>query len=272
MSTRGTKLLVFLLIAGGLLVGADFAFAAVAEHQVSQQARKKFHLASDPAVTFHGFPFTTQALSGKYQHISLSADGVAVKNLRNLRLSAEMRDVTAPMKDVINGNTAAIEIGKLKGAVEITQADVGRLIKLPNLAIEPASKGYVRSGDPKDKIPVSVLDRRRDAMDAFPSTAGVRLTATTSIAGTRTEIVTYAILRLTKTSVSINPQRLEIGHDDGLTVVPPQVRQALLPQFSATISPGSLPFNVRPSGVAVTSGAVIVQGKANNVTFAGSAG
>lgn len=269
----GTKLLVFLVILGGLLAAADFGFAAVAEHQVSQQTRKQLDLKDDPAVTIHGFPFTSQALGGDYEHITLSADGVAVQNaLRNLHLMAELRDVTAPLNDVLAGNTDAIEIGELEGIVKIRQRDIGRLIKLPNLDIEPAAEDYVKSGDKKDKVSVKDLDKRRDAMDDFPSTAGIRLAASTRIAGSETEIVAYAILTLTDTSVAIDPRRLEIGHQNGTTVVPPVVRQNLLPQFRTTISPGSLPFNVRPSGVAVQQGAVIVQGKANNVTFADGAG
>ncbi|GAA5122862.1 DUF2993 domain-containing protein [Haloechinothrix salitolerans] len=262
-------MLVFLVTFGALLVAADFGFAAVAEHQVSQQTREQLNLNDDPAVTIHGFPFTTQALGGEYEHITLSADGVAVRDtLRNLHLIAELRDVTAPLNDVLEGNTDAIEIGELEGKIKIRQRDIGRLIKLPNLDIEPAAEAYVKSGDEKDKVSVADLDKRRDAMDDFPETAGVRLAATTRIAGTQTEIVAYGILELTETSVAIEPHRLEIGHENGRTVVPPQVRQNLLPQFRTTISPGSLPFNVRPSGVAVQQGAVIVQGKANNVTFA----
>ncbi|MPY98831.1 MAG: DUF2993 domain-containing protein [Actinophytocola sp.] len=257
---------------GALLVAADFGFAAVAEHQVSQQARKQLDLSDDPGVTIHGFPFTTQALGGEYEHITLSADGVAVQDaLRNLELIAELRNVTAPLNDVIEGNTDAIEIGELEGIVKIRQRDVGRLIKLPNLEIEPAAQEFVKSGDPKDEVSVKDLEERRDAMDSFPTTAGLRLATTTRIAGSKTEIVAYGILELTQTSVSIAPHRLEIGHDNGTTVVPPQVRESLLPQFRTTISPGSLPFNVRPSGVAVQQGAVIVQGKANNVTFADGA-
>lgn len=54
-------------------------------------------------------------------------------------------------------------------------------------------------------------------------------------------------------------------------MVPEQVRQTLMPQFEATISPGSLPFDVRPTGVAVERGALMMQGTAKDVTFADNA-
>src|SRR5699024_783705 len=67
---RWTKITTIVLILVGLLVAADFGLAAFAEHSVSQQARSQFGLDSDPNVTVHGFPFTTQAISGEYDHIS----------------------------------------------------------------------------------------------------------------------------------------------------------------------------------------------------------
>lgn len=269
---RGTKFILFLLILAGLLVGADFGAAAVAEHAISQQAREKFKLEDDPAVHIRGFPFTTQALSGEYEHITVAAESINVKDtLRELELMAELRQVTAPLSDVLDGNTAAIKIGDLEGIAKIRQSDVGRLIRLPNLGIEPADEDYVRTGDAEDFVSVEDLEKQREASNTYDSTAGIRLAATTRIAGREIEIVAFAIIELTESAVRIDPQRLEFGQEEETTVVPEQVRRTLLPQFGTTIEPGSLPFNVRPSGVAVENGKLIVQGKARNVTFAGSA-
>ncbi|MQA60548.1 MAG: DUF2993 domain-containing protein [Actinophytocola sp.] len=269
---RGTKFIIFLVVLAGLLVGADFAAAAFAEHTISQQAREKFQLQDDPAVHIRGFPFTTQALGGEYEHITVAAEGINVQDtLHELELMAELRNVTAPLSDVVDGNTSAIVIGDLEGIAKIRQADIGRLIKLPSLSIEPAAEDYVRTGDAEDFVSVEDLEKQREASNTYDSTAGVRLAATTRIAGREIEIVAFAIIELTESAVRIDPQRLEFGQEEETTVVPDQVRKTLLPQFGTTIEPGSLPFNVRPSGVAVEHGKLIVQGKAQNVTFAGSA-
>lgn len=269
---RGLKFLIFLVIVAALLVGADFGLAAVAEHAVSQQAREKFELTDDPSVDIHGFPFTTQAISGDYGHITVTARGVNVKDtLRELELVAELRNVRAPLGDIIDGKTQNMKIGDLEGVVKVKQSDIGRLIRLPNLSIEPASERYVRTGDKEDEVSVEDLEEQREATSDYPQTAGIRLAATTSIAGRETEIVAFAIIELDRNSVRINPQRLEFGQDEGTTVVPEPVRQTLMPQFEATISPGSLPFDVRPTGVAVERGALMMQGKAKDITFADTA-
>src|SRR3981189_2702919 len=112
---RAKKLIVVLVVLAGLLVGADFGLAAFAEHTISQKARAQLGLADDPSVSIHGFPFTTQALSGDYSQISVSAAGVRVAKLSDVELSAELKNVTAPLSELLAGNTKAIKIGTLQG-------------------------------------------------------------------------------------------------------------------------------------------------------------
>lgn len=266
------KTLVFLVILGGLLVAADFGFAAIAEHQISQKAREKLKLTDDPAVNIHGFPFTTQALSGDYQQITVSAVGIPVGDvLRELELEAELSDVRAPLNDVINGNTEAITIGTLEGAAKIKQSDLGRAIKLPTLSIEPAAIDYVRSGDEADEVSPEEIEEQEEEKGVHSTTAGIKLAADTEIAGTKVEVVAFGIIELRGSSVRITPLRLEFGQDEKTTVVPGPVVNTLLPQFETTINPGKLPFNVKPTGVAVQRGSLVVKGEAHDVTFEGAA-
>lgn len=266
------KFLVVLVVLIGVAVGADFAFAAVAEHQVSQKAREKFQLQDDPAVQIHGFPFTTQAVSGEYDHITVSAAGVRVGDLRELELIADLREVTAPLNDVLEGNAKAIEVAVLDGGVKVKQADVGRLIKLPTLTIDPAAEKYVRTGDKAYEIDLDEPEQLEAMENTEDGTAGVRLSATTDIGGTKVKIIAFALIELHGDSVKIEPKRLEFDRDGETTVVPPVVRDLLLPKFQTTIEPGSLPFDARPTGVTVERGALVVRGTADNVNFAGTAG
>jgi hypothetical protein len=265
---RGRVLLVTLLVVFGLLVAADFGLAAFAEHTVSQKAREKFGLRDDPAVNVHGFPFTTQALTGEYDRITVEAQGIAVRNtLRDLTLLAELREVTAPLSDLIDGRTDSMVVGDLEVVAKIRQADIGRLTRLPDLTIEPAALRYVETGDEEDKVSIDELDEQRDAMDEFPPQAGVRLAATTQISGRETQIVVLGIIELSSKAVRIIPKRLEFQQGSEVITVPDQVREAFLPRFDRTIQPGSLPFGVQPGGVAVENGALLVQGKAKDVRF-----
>ncbi|SFP74512.1 Protein of unknown function [Amycolatopsis arida] len=269
-SRRGRTIAIVAAVLVGLLVAADFGLAAMAEHTVSQKAREQLGLAHDPSVTVHGFPFTVQALSGDYRHISVHATGIPVGDtLRDLEVDAELRHVDAPLSDLLNGNVQQITIGEVEGSVRIKATDIARvdpLSKIENLRIEPASEEYVRRGEGTEEDR-DALEREQEAED--DATAGVRLSGEADIAGDRVEIVTLAMIELDGNRVRITPHWLQFGNGRRTTVVPPQVQQALLPNFEADINARQLPFTVTPTAVRVESGAIVVKGKAENVAFAG---
>lgn len=274
---RVKRIVIVLVVLLGLLVGADFAAAAFAEHTVSQQARDQLGLSQDPAVTVHGFPFSTQALSGEYDHISLSADGVPVQDiLRDVSLSAELRDVQAPISDLAGGNVRAITIGGLEAQVTLKASDIARVPPLTNiedLRIDPSTESYVRNGegtDPEDGTgnqDDSGADGEQEQQEQDDSTAGVRLAGKAQIAGERIEIFAFAIIELEGTTIRITPHRLQFGNDQETTVVPKDVQRALLPNFEADINTGELPFTVTPTAVRVDPGSITVKGEAKNVSF-----
>src|SRR5699024_2657800 len=73
---------------------------------------------------------------------------------------------------------------------------------------------------------------------------------------------------LTDSTISIDPQRLQFAHSHETTVVPPQVQDALLPNFQVDIDAAELPFTVTPTDLVVTSGRVVPEGTAADVRFA----
>ncbi|TVT18504.1 DUF2993 domain-containing protein [Amycolatopsis acidiphila] len=252
----------------GVLVAADFGLAAFAEHTVSQKAREQLQLTDDPSVTIHGFPFTTQAISGDYSHISLSASGVPIQDLKDVAVNAELTDVTAPLSDLVHGNTDAIKIGKLEAQVTIKASDIAKidpLTKIEDLRIEPSSVSYVQTG--QDATDSSGGQQQEDQ---DKSKAGIRVSGDVQIAGQKIEVFCFAMIELHGTSIDIVPQRLQYGNDKETTVVPQAVQKALLPNFKASIDTGSLPFEVTPTAVQVNSGSVTIKGEAQNATFSGA--
>lgn len=263
------RIVISLVVVVGLLVAADFGLAAYAEHMVSQKAREQLKLTDDPSVTIHGFPFTTQAISGDYSHISLSASGVPIQDLKDVGVNAELTDVTAPLSDLIHGNTDAIQIGELEAQVTIKASDLAKvdpLTKIEDLRIEPSSIEYVQTGQEADDPQQEQQEEEQDK-----SKAGIRVSGNVQIAGQQIEIFCFAMIELHGTSIDIVPQRLQYGNDKETTVVPQSVQKALLPNFKASIDTGSLPFEVTPTAVQVNSGSVTIKGEAKNVMFSGAA-
>jgi DUF2993 family protein len=267
---RTRRILISLAVLVAVLVGADFGLAAFAEHTVSQKARRQLALSDDPSVTIHGFPFVTQALSGDYNHISLSASGVPIKNLKDVDVNAELNDVRAPLSDLVAGNTSAINIGKLKAQVTMKASDLAKidpLTKIEDLRIEPSSVEYVQTGQDSTDSGGATQDTKQQDRDQ--SKAGIRVSGNVQIAGQKIEIFCFAMIELHGTTIDIVPKRLQYGNDKESTVVPQAVQQALLPNFKAGFDTGDLPFAVTPTGVQVNSGSVTIKGEAQNVTFDG---
>ncbi|RSM66727.1 DUF2993 domain-containing protein [Amycolatopsis sp. WAC 01376] len=270
---RGRGWLIALAVLVVLLVGADFGAAAFAEHTISQKTREQLALANDPAVTVHGFPFLTQALSGDYSHITINAQGVAVPpKLRDVDFNADMSDVTAPLSDLTSGNTKSIVIGTLKGEVTVKASDIAKqapLDKIENLKIEPVTEDYVRNGENgQGETTPPTTNAQGEPIDS--SSAGIRLSGNVQIAGQKVEIFCFAMIELKGQKISIEPKRLQFGNDKETTVVPQAVQDALLPNFNATIDTGAMPFSVTPTSVRVNSGSVTIKGEGKNVAFSGA--
>ncbi|MFI5607354.1 DUF2993 domain-containing protein [Amycolatopsis sp. NPDC051903] len=272
---RGRRVRRWVIVLGVLvilLVGADFGAAAFAEHTISQKAREQLGLSDDPSVDIHGFPFLTQALSGDYSHISVSADGVPVGGeLRDLGVSAELEDVTAPLSDLTAGNTKNVKIGKLTGAVTIKASDIARispLDKIQNLRIDQSTEAYVKYGDTEQGQQPDPTTTNADGDEQDTNTAGVRLSGDVQVAGQKVEIFCFALIELKGKTITITPHRLQFGNDQETTIVPQSVQKALLPNFRASIDTSTLPLSVTPTAVRVDSGSVTIKGEATGVTFA----
>ena len=70
-------ILIVVVILGGLFVAADRIAVHVADNKAAQRAQITQGLAEKPKVSIEGFPFLTQALSGKLDDVRVSANGIA---------------------------------------------------------------------------------------------------------------------------------------------------------------------------------------------------
>ena len=114
------RLVVALLVLVGLLVAADFGSAALAESAVSRQMRQQVGLVDDPSVRINGFPFLTQALSGRYSSIDVDAQHIAVGQFRDVELTAHLSDVTAPLPMLMGSGPKNVQVAQAQGAARIS--------------------------------------------------------------------------------------------------------------------------------------------------------
>lgn len=70
-------ILIVVVVLGGLFVAADRIAVSVAEKKAAQRAQATEGLSSRPKVSIEGFPFLTQAASGKLEDVKISANDIA---------------------------------------------------------------------------------------------------------------------------------------------------------------------------------------------------
>jgi hypothetical protein len=257
----------------GLLVIADFASAAIFEHEVSKRARTQFGLSDDPDVTVGGFSFLLQAFSGDYKLITVDAKGVPVNTLRDVEVHVDLNGVHAPFGDLISGNVKSIRVDEADGSVKVKASDVNRAIarnendlikSFSQVSIEPISKQQV--SDPNAK------PQSNDPAELPSTSAGAKVCATADIGGTSTNFCAFGIIALVNQKIAFQPSRITFGNALSSGSLPESLKEPLQRLLAFNLDPGNLPFKVIPTTVEVGSesgGFLTVTGKAENVSLSG---
>ncbi|GAB3911907.1 DUF2993 domain-containing protein [Kibdelosporangium lantanae] len=282
---RTRPLVITLVVIIALLVGADFGAAAIAEYQVSKRARTAFNLTDDPAVTINGFPFLTQAISGDYTHITVDAKGVPIKDiLKDVEIHAELRDVRAPLSDLLAGRTDNIVVGDMEAQVRVNQADFNRQLQannqrvqtadITNVTIGPVSEQRVNASGSTDTDPDDEkADQEALKQETDDTTAGMRVGATVEIAGQKVDISVFAIASLVNGKIEVKAKRVELNGSIGSTLLAPSLQAQVLKLFTPpALDPGTLPVAITPTAVIVEPGAISLKGKAKDVKLHSVAG
>ena len=224
------KLIIGIVFLLGLGLVADFGAAAYAEYRVSRELRTGASLESDPEVTFNGFPFLTQALGGKYKDVYVRATGVQSDVVGEVTVEADLRGVTVPFSDIVNGNVTQLPVDKLDGRMGINATDLGKLLNIPDLQVSspPANKSDGTGG----------------SGGTGASTAGaVVLTGTVAVGPVETAVSVQANLVLEGGQVKIVASNLYFGPEGKADFsIPAALEPVVLGLFSYTIDPQALPY------------------------------
>ena len=264
------------LVLVGALVGADYGLAAAAEYQVSKKMRTELNLTSDPSVDIHGFPFITQALAGDYRDIAIDAAGVPVNSqLRDLEIAADLHDVRVKLSDLLAGNVQQVKVAEVDGQVKVKSTDIGRVLRIPDLSVNPVSldtvlgTGAQDTEDAKDHIQDPGGSDSGSGPDQLAGKAGVEMSGTIDLAGERTKVNAFGVISLSDGAVVITPKKLQLTNGLVSGDLPDGLLQSFAHLFQVRLSSSNLPlpFTVRATGVDVQSGAIVVGGTANNIVL-----
>ncbi len=263
---RLRRTLAVLIALAALLLGADYAAAAVTEAAVSKEMRRQLNLADDPAVRINNFPFLVQAVSGRYRSVDVFANHLTIGPLRDVQLRTQLRDVRAPLSELLAGSRT-VTVREAEGTVRIGAPDVERLLTADGrFAVD---KLYI------DGIDAAGLERAvEDGSDPAllqldPATAA-RLSGTVDVLGEEQQVSVVAELQLAGGQAQIVPRDIRLGDPDA-DPLPAPVQRALTSLFTLRLDPGDLPLEVTPTRLRATSGGLEVSGLTGRLVLGGGA-
>ncbi len=271
------KLIIGLLCLAGLAVVIDFGAAAYTEYHVSRQLRAGADLSADPEVTFHGFPFTAQALSGRYDNVAIRARSMRPDIPGEIGIEATLNGLHAPAGELLDGAARSVQVDRVDARMRIEPTELGRLFGIPDLQVHtrPADKSDGTGGSGGSGMTTGGALVLTGTLPTAPNGRILGAGVTPSSSAKRVPVQIQADLLLDGDLVRI--QATGFYHDknsgpaDTAKTSESEIleadRGAVLERFSRTIDTKELPFGVRPTEVEALGGHIVVEGVGRNVTI-----
>lgn len=245
-----------LVVLAAALVGLDYGAAAITESVVAQQMRTQLGLADDPSVRVNNFPFLAQAIAGNYRSVDVVADHIAIGPLRDVQVRSQLRDVAAPLSQMLEGGPRTVTVREVEGTARIGAPDVERLIS--SAGDVPVDKVYIDRID-ADGLEKAVEDGADPGLLNLDPANAVRLGGTVDVLDQEQQVAIIAELQLADGRAQITPRDVRLGDEDA-DPLPAALQRRLSRLFTLTLDPGSLPLQVTPTTLRASSGGLEISG------------
>jgi LmeA-like phospholipid-binding len=224
VTARPARLIVVVGIVAALGYTGDRIAAHVAADRIATIVKTDAGLAHTPHVTVKGFPFLTQAVSGHYRRIDVTATDIFnTGQPPGSVLQLGFADVRIPLSTVLSGNVNSVPVGTVTGTITIPFANLQAAAGVPGLSILSGVPGSA------DEIKVSEVVK--------------------VVTGNMTVLLTA---RVTAHGDSLVVTPLDLTTANG-TPVPAAVKKQVLAQAVLTVKLPGLPAGVDISAVSVGS-------------------
>jgi hypothetical protein len=227
------RALVVLLVLAGLVVGADRVGEEIAEDQVARVVADRAGLAGAPDLEFRGFPFLTQAVSGRYEDVRVALTGADLGQPEGARADVSLQGVQVALSDVLSGSVREVPVERVDGT---------------------ATLSYDLLADQLD--PGTTVTRDGD---------GLRVQRTVEVAGVSVPLAATGTVSLDGDTVVVDVDRASSAGVDVPGYLVDQVGDAL--DLRYRIPP--LPFGLQVTGVAPADDGVRVRVEAADTVLSG---
>jgi hypothetical protein len=121
------KLLIAVVVLLLLGAAADFAAARVFEDRVTEALQREYDLGRRPVVQVRDVPFLPRLVAGRFSIIDVAATDASAKGINAAQLQLTLHGVEVP-REVLLGEPGRVTVERADGSVELTEAEVNRLL------------------------------------------------------------------------------------------------------------------------------------------------
>ncbi|MFD6415801.1 DUF2993 domain-containing protein [Streptomyces sp. NPDC060194] len=140
LSRAAKTVLLCALVAALLLVGDRFA-VLYAQNAAAEKIRSSLHLATEPQVDIHGFPFLTQVLDERIDRVDVAVPDVSANRVSLAEVRATARDVRI-VGDLPSSVKGAV-VGSVDGDVLLSFDDLNRELGASQVRFTENGRGSV---------------------------------------------------------------------------------------------------------------------------------
>jgi LmeA-like phospholipid-binding len=226
------KLLIAVVVLLILGAAADFAAARIFEDRVTDAVRREYDLDRRPVVQVRDFPFLPRLAAGRFSTIDVAATDVTAEGINAAELQLQLHGVRVP-REVLLGEPGRVTVERADGTVELTQAEVNRLLA--------------------DRLQGGALAIEDD---------GVRVRVQVQLLGQPLDALVTGRLGARNGAVTFTPDAVQLG--DGARLEQAQ-ESAITSQFGFEVPLPELPAGVRLERIETRPGLLVLSGRAAGV-------
>jgi LmeA-like phospholipid-binding len=226
------KLLIAVVVLLLLGAAADFAAARVFEDRVTEALQREYDLGRRPVVQVRDVPFLPHLATGRFSTIDLAATDATARGINAAQLKLTLHGVRVP-RDVLLGEPGRITVDRADGTIELTEAEVNRLLA--------------------DRLQGGTLAIKED---------GVELRVKVPLLGQTLEARVTGELGARDGRVTFTPAEIRLGEQGRID---PSTEDLLASQFTFEVPLPELPAGVRLERVDTRPGTVVLSGRAAGV-------
>ena len=226
------KLLIAVVVLLLLGAAADFAAARVFEDRVTEALQREYDLGRRPVVQVRDVPFLPHLATGRFSTIDLAATDATARGINAAQLKLTLHGVRVP-RDVLLGDPGRITVDRADGTIELTEAEVNRLLA--------------------DRLQGGTLAIKED---------GVELRVKVPLLGQTLEARVTGELGARDGRVTFTPTEIRLGEQGRID---PSTEDLLASQFTFEVPLPELPAGVRLERVDTRPGTVVLSGRAAGV-------